>query len=96
MLLVTLLMTHSYIGGLLLGVMLTSSEEAQVLTRGLQCLMDLIPESAFYVRGTKGPEVFKTDDSKMERGALQTVFSKSRLILCIFHILKAFYEHIRM
>ena len=53
-----------------LGIMLTSSEEAEVLTRGLQCLMDLIPESAFYGWGIEGSEVFKTDDSKMERSAL--------------------------
>lgn len=36
----------------------------------------------------KGPKDFMTDDSAAERGVLCNVFPESKLLLCIFHILK--------
>lgn len=52
---VFLLLTHSAIGGLPLGVMITSSESQSVITAGLQLLKSILPEDAFFRRGDLGP-----------------------------------------
>ena len=65
-----MLMTNTNCGGMPLGIILTSDEETSTIKTGLQCLIDLIPDVAFYGRmktEKKGPDVFMTDDSDSER-----------------------------
>ena len=57
---VFLILTHSAIGGLPLGVMMTSSESQSVITAGLQLLKSILPEDAFFsqrgARSTSGDD----------------------------------------
>ena len=41
-----------------------------------------------------GPEVFLTDDSRAERQALNSAFPDATLVLCVFHVLQAFWRHV--
>ena len=50
---VFLILTHSAIGGLPLGVMITSSESQSVITAGLQLLKSILLEDS---RGELGPQ----------------------------------------
>lgn len=86
---VFLLLTHSCAGGLPLGIIITQSEESQVISQGLDTLKSLLPEDAFSGRGMDGPQVFITDDSRAERSAIQRAFPQATLLLCIFHVLQA-------
>ena len=81
-----ILMTHSAAGGLPLGCFITSSESLGAIKYGLELLKSLI-KVPFY--GVGYPQVFMTDDSKAERGAIAAVFPQSELMLCTFHVLQA-------
>ncbi|XP_071511719.1 uncharacterized protein [Diadema antillarum] len=84
-----LLLTHSSSGGLPLGVIITSNEQEQTITEGLELLKTILPTDAFGGNGNEGPAVFITDDCLSERKALHTVFPKSTLLLCTFHLLQS-------
>lgn len=84
-----LLLTHSPVGALPVGAIVTSSESTSVLTAGLQLLMTLLDEQSFGGRGVRGPMVAMTDDCAALRAALRSVFPECRLLLCSFHILQA-------
>ena len=86
---VFLLLTHSSSGGLPLGVIITSNEQEQTITEGLELLKTILPTGAFGGNGDEGPAVFITDDCSSERKALHSVFPKSTLLLCTFHLLQA-------
>ncbi|ELT96280.1 hypothetical protein CAPTEDRAFT_185524 [Capitella teleta] len=43
---------------------------------------------------TSSPEVFLTDDSRAERQALSSAFPDSTLLLCVFHVLQAFWRYV--
>lgn len=89
---VFLLLTHSAIGGLPLGVMITSSESQSVITAGLQLLKSILPEDAFFRRGDLGPQVAMTDDCQALRQALSESYPHTHPILCVFHILQAMWR----
>lgn len=89
---VFLMMTHSAVGGLPLGVLITSSESENILTAGFQLLKDLFPPEALFGRHEKGPEIIMTDDAEAERKALGKVYPDSTLLLCSFHILQALWR----
>lgn len=89
---VFLMMTHSAVGGLPLGVLITSSESENVLTAGFQLLKDLFPPKVFFGRHEKGPEIIMTDNSEAERKALGNVYQESTVVLCSFHILQALWH----
>lgn len=73
--------TSTAIGGLPLGVIVTSDEEQDTITKGLELLKDVIPSNSFYGKGSKGPSIVMTDDSTAERNALRSVWPKANLLL---------------
>ena len=89
---VFVLLTHSPAGALPLGLIITESEEEQVIFEGLELLKTLLGPEAFYHRGNNGPAVFLTDDSTAERNALKTSFPRAERILCTFHVLHALWR----
>ncbi|KAK3911088.1 Methanogen homoaconitase large subunit [Frankliniella fusca] len=92
---VFLVLCPSIAGGLPLGVIITSSEAEEVLKKGFSLLNSLVPDSkAFGGRGLRGPKIIFTDDSDAERNALQFTFSEAVLLLCIFHVLQAFWRYV--
>ena len=89
---VFLLLTHSPVGGLPLGVIVTSSESENTIRYGLELLKTVFPDGAFYGRGHKGPMIFMTDDAEAERMAIHNVFPSSCILLCTFHVLQALWR----
>lgn len=83
-----LLLTHNESGGVPLGVLITSSESRETVTKALQMLKTLIGDEAFY-NSKNGPSIFMTDDKKTERSSLHSVWPDASLLLCHFHILQA-------
>ena len=84
------LMCPSPIGALPVAEILTTREDMKTITFGLEVLKKVLPDGAFYGRGKEvGPQVFMSDDSDAERGALSGVWPQSVLLLCIFHVLQA-------
>ena len=57
-------------GGVPLGVVITSSESEEVITKAMTFLKKFLPTNAFYGKGLSGPEICITDDSDAERAAL--------------------------
>ena len=82
--------TSSAAGGLPLGVIIiTSDEQEDTVRQRLQLLTEVVPDGAFYGRGgEQGPAIVMTDDSSAERNALQSVWPKTKRLLCVFHFLQ--------
>lgn len=76
-------MTHSCAGGLLIGCLITTTDECTV-TGALELYKSLIPADIFHVRGQKRNCVFMADDSEAERKALQAAFPESKLLLHMY------------
>ncbi|XP_065211061.1 uncharacterized protein LOC135839111 [Planococcus citri] len=90
---VFILMTHSYMGALPLGLVITTTEKADSIAKGLRLLLKLMsPDEVFY--GKKTPAMILTDNSAAERSALRSVFPGAILLLCIFHILQAVWRYL--
>lgn len=89
---VFVLLTHSVVGGLPLGVVMTTNETHQTIETALKLFNDMLGDSAFYGRGSQGPVVIMTDDAKAERQALKVAYPKATLLLCSFHVLQAFWR----
>uniref|UniRef100_A0A7M5V8P8 MULE transposase domain-containing protein n=1 Tax=Clytia hemisphaerica TaxID=252671 RepID=A0A7M5V8P8_9CNID len=86
---VFLLVTHTPIGVLPLGILFTSDETTDTLIQALELYLALLPDLAFYKRGKRrGPSVFMTDNCSELRDALKNTWPESTLLLCIFHILQ--------
>ena len=81
---VFLLLTHSVAGGLPLGILISPTEDEQVIFEGLELLKTLLDDRSFSGRGKKGPAVFLTDDSRAEQGALRRAFPQAKRVLCLF------------
>nr|XP_033481204.1 uncharacterized protein LOC117256028 [Epinephelus lanceolatus] len=84
-----LLLTHSSVGGLPLGVLITTSESQPTITAALQLFSTILPEDGFYGRQEKGPQVIMTDDCLALRNSLRAIYSDATLILCAFHLAQA-------
>ena len=80
---VFLILTHSAIGGLPLGVMTTSPKSQNVITAGLQLLNSILPEDAFFRR------VEMTDDCQALRQDLCESYPQTTPILRVCYILQA-------
>jgi len=88
-------LTASVAGALPLGLLLVSSESEEVLKHGLSVWKSLLPPEAFYGRGPQiGPKIAMTDDCASERNALKMSFPAVILLLCIFHVLQAFWRYL--
>lgn len=86
---VFLLMVDTAVGGLPIGVLITTSESEAIVTRALEEYKKLLPEGSFGGNGEKGPVVFMTDNAMALRNSLGTTFAESTCLLCIFHVLQA-------
>ena len=89
---VFVLLTHSPVGGLPLGVIVTSSESESTIRYGLELMKSVYPDGAFYGRGNEGPAIFMTDGAEAERMAIHNVYPSSCLLLCTFHVLQALWR----
>ena len=89
------LVCPSPIGGLPVAELVTTREDMNTITFGLELLKTILPAGAFYGRGSDiGPQLFMTDDCDAEKGALSGVWPHSVLLLCIFHVLQAMWSWI--
>lgn len=86
---VFLLLTHSCVGGLPIGVLITTSESEATLKAALNLYQSILPPNCFAGRGRQGPQIFMTDDCVAEQKALRHTFPQSVLLLCVFHVLQA-------
>ncbi len=83
------LSTSNAIGGLPLGVIITSDEEQGTISQGLDLLKTVLPTNCFYESGSDNcPSIIMTDDSCAERNALHKAWPNSNLLLCTFHFLQ--------
>ncbi|KAK3926335.1 Protein FAR-RED ELONGATED HYPOCOTYL 3 [Frankliniella fusca] len=92
---VFVLLCPSIAGALPLGILLVSSEAEMVIKAALDLWMSLLPDdNSFGGRGKQGPKIIMTDDSSAERNSLRAVFPDSVLLLCIFHVLQAYWRYV--
>ncbi len=85
----SVLSTAHCASGMPLGVILSSDEREETLAKGLDMLKSILPEKAFFGRGSStGPMVIMTDDSTTERAALRQAWPSTTLLLCTFHFLQ--------
>ena len=83
---VTFLLTASSLGAMPLAVILSDAQDKSSYAAGLKLIRPMTDGYGFYGKGY--PEIFMTDDSAAERGALLQEFPESKLLLCIFHFLQ--------
>ena len=91
---VLVLLTHSAVGGLPLGVLIVTSESEKTLHAALELYKGMLTNSSFFGRGNSGPQIIMTDDSRAERNALRAAFPSSVLLLCSFHVLQAYWRYL--
>ena len=85
---VFIICTHSVVGALPLGIIVTSDETTNTLVRAFEMYQSCLPPYAFYGKGAQGPVVFMTDNCPELRDALKSVWPSSTLLLCLFHMLQ--------
>ena len=83
---VFLVITHSVVGGLPLGILILSYETTPTLVAGFTHLKVCMGEGSFYSQ--LYPSVIMIDNCSELRSALRLVWPGARLLLCIFHILQ--------
>ena len=83
-------MCPSVIGALPVPVIITTQEDSETITFGLELLKSVLPDYAFYGRGRSvGPQCFMTDDSGVERNSLLVAWPEVIQLFCSFHVLQA-------
>ena len=85
---ITLLLTHSCIGSLPLGALITTSSGKRTITAALELYASMLPANCFGGRGVIGPQLFVTEDCQSVRKALGNVFPQASLVLCVNHVLQ--------
>ena len=86
---VFIMVTHSPVGALPLGIFVTSDETTDTLIQALELFKSCLPSDAFHGNGiARGPSVIMTDNCAELREALSRVWPTSTLLLCIFHVLQ--------
>ncbi|CAG8853309.1 318_t:CDS:2, partial [Gigaspora margarita] len=89
---ITLFYTSCIAGALPLGLIITSDELEITLEKGMIMLKSLLPQYAFFGHGPDiGPIAFLTDNSNSECNALGHCWPNSTQLLCVFHVLQAFW-----
>lgn len=86
---VFLLLAHSCVGGLPLGVLITTLDAQSTIASALNLYKTILPAGCFGGRDAIGPQLFITDDCLAERQALKEGFPQSTLLLCPSHLLQA-------
>ena len=79
------------VGGLSIGMFICFSETAPTIEKGLRLLKQIWTKNQA-VDANFCPTVFMSDDSSAQIGAIQNVFKESTVLLCIFHVLNAFWK----
>ena len=83
----------SPVGGLPLGRILTSREDENTISAAIELFKSVLPHNAFFGRGPDlGPKIIMTDDATGERNALSKQWPHVILLLCVFHLLQAFWR----
>ena len=82
------MVTHSVVGALPLGIILTSNEQTETLVDAFSLFKDNLPDYAFCGSGDKGPEVMMTDNCDELHDAVKQTWPDIKMVLCIFHILQ--------
>ncbi len=75
--------THSVVGALPLGIIITSDETTDTLAKAFNMYKSCLPEYAFFGKGEEGPSVFMTDNCSELRDALKAVWPSAVLLLCL-------------
>lgn len=88
---VFVLVTHSVIGALPLGIFITSDEQKETLIFALGMFKAELPVDSFY--GASWPSIIMTDNCDELRDALSVAWPKSVLLLCTFHILQQVWRY---
>ena len=82
-------LTESPAGGLPLGFLVLSNHTEATLDAGIEDLKVLMPEGAFYGRGTElGPSVILKDDDTGEINSLKKAWPVSVCLLCEWHVMQ--------
>jgi hypothetical protein len=58
----------------------------------LQLLLEVVGDDNVFSRGTRGPDLFMTDDCDAEKRSLNSVWPSAVVLLCTFHVLQAFWR----
>lgn len=87
---VTFLFSATKIGAIPLACILHTEQTEENYTQAFKLLRDTLKTDGF--GGYGFPQIFMSDDSTAERNALESVFPESRKLLCIFHLLQAFWR----
>lgn len=86
-----LLLTHSSVGALPLGVFITTSETQDTILAAMQLLQTVFPPEKFYCH-SEGPRFVMTNDCAAIRLALHNVFPKATLLFSVLHLLQAMFR----
>lgn len=79
----------SKVGAIPLGCVIHTSQNKECYFNAFMALKEAIAQCDFF---DKSPSVIMTDDSSAERNALTKVCSKSKLLLCSFHVCQAIWR----
>ena len=71
---VFIICTHSVVGALPLGIIITSDEQTETLATAFAMYKSCLPEDAFYGKGAEGPSIFMTDNCSELWDALKAVW----------------------
>ena len=87
------LTSKSYTMSVPLGLMITTSESAEVLAHGLEIYKSMLPVDSFGGRGSDlGPRIVMRDDSSAENAAIAQTWPNAKQLQCIFHVLQAIWR----
>ena len=70
------------------GIIITSDEREETLTKGFALLKSILPNDAFFNSPSKRPSVIMTDNCDELHHALSYNWPDATLLLCTFHILQ--------
>ena len=78
------------LGGLPLGLVVTSDEKTSTLIEAFQAYKEMLEgvECSFFGRDSRGPQFIMTDNCEELRDALAHTWPDATLLLCVFHILQ--------
>ena len=77
------LICPSATGGLPLGNVITSRQNEATVKAEFELYQTLLPPHAFFNKGTVGPAIVMTDDSKTNQNTIQAIWPNATLLLCL-------------
>ncbi|XP_055947982.1 uncharacterized protein LOC129981246 [Argiope bruennichi] len=89
---ILLMVAHTAAGGIPLGAILCTNNNAAILTLGFQLLKQLLPEHAFFCRSETGPYAFMIGDFESQQAALLNVWPESDIVICVFRMLQCMWR----